>query len=87
MRRTEVEHAVGFQRCRFKGVFGRIITLTQVAGVIGPGHFKIFHVIFSDLLQRREALAICGSAIGAPLFSGTAGRRGVARRINGALLR
>ncbi len=87
VRRTEVEHAVGFQRRRFKGVLGCIITLTQIAGVIGPGHFQIFNVIFSDLLQCREALAICGPAIGVPLFSSTAGRGTVTLGIDGALLR
>ena len=87
MRRTEVEHAVRLERRRLKGVFGRVVALTQIAGVVGPGDLKIFHVIFGDLIQRREAQRIGGAAVGRPVVA-RAGRGGRRARIgNGSLLR
>ncbi len=71
MRRTEVEHAVSLQRRRLEGILSSVIAFTQIAGVISPGHLKIFHIVFGDLIQRREALPIGGATIGRPVIACT----------------
>ena len=75
VRRAEVDRVADLNRRHFVGNFARIVRGLEIAGLELPGNLQVFHVLFVDLLQRRETRTLLIARIGGPVGVGDIAQR------------